>query len=230
MSATSATATAPVVIDIVSDVVCPWCFIGKRRLETALAQRPEVDVVVRWHPFQLDPTIPAGGLDRRSYMAKKFGSAERVDEIHARLQEAGRGEGIDFAFDRVTRAVNTLDAHRVLHWAAEAGVQNEAKEALLRAYFVEGRDVGDPGVLADIAASVGLDAAGISEALGTDRDKAEIQAEIVAAQKIGVSGVPFFIFAQSFAVSGAQAAEVLVTAIDRARDHMANPEAAVLQA
>lgn len=227
---TASDIAAPVVIDIVSDVVCPWCFIGKRRLETALAQRPGVDVTVRWHPFQLDPTIPPGGLDRRSYMARKFGSAERVDEIHARLQEAGRGEGIDFAFDRITRSVNTLDAHRVLHWAAQAGVQNEAKEALFRAYFMDGRNIGDPAVLAEVAASVGLDAAGIREALGTDRDTAEIEAEIQAAQKIGVSGVPFFIFAQSFAVSGAQAADVLATAIDRAREHLANPDAAVMRA
>src|ERR1700733_3032464 len=104
-------ASPPLIIDIVSDVVCPWCYVGKRRLETALARRPDVDVRVRWHPFQLDPTIPAGGLDRHAYMIKKFGSAARIDEIHARLTEAGRGEGLAFAFDRITRSVNTLDAH-----------------------------------------------------------------------------------------------------------------------
>lgn len=229
MSASPSSAS-PIVIDIVSDVVCPWCYVGKRRLEAALAQRPDVDVKVQWHPFQLDPTIPAGGLDRQAYMTKKFGSAERVNEIHARLEEAGRGEGLDFAFDRIKRSVNTLDAHRLLRWAEGAGVQDATKEALFRAYFMEGRDIGDAMTLAEIAAGVGMDRAAVLAALGTDKDKAEVQAEIETAQKIGVSGVPFFIFAQAFAVSGAQAADVLATAIDRAQEHLRNPEVAVLQA
>ncbi len=218
----------PVVIDIVSDVVCPWCYIGKRRLETALAERADVDVTARWHPFQLDPTIPPGGLDRRDYMVKKFG-AGRIDEIHARLAEAGRAEGLDFAFDRIKRSVNTLDAHRVLRWAAMAGVQDAAAEALFRAYFMEGRDIADAEVLAEIAGSVGLDQAETAAALATDRDKHEVQAEIATAVRIGVSGVPFFIFAQAFAVSGAQAADVLATAIDRAREEARAPTAATMQ-
>ncbi|WP_131193990.1 DsbA family oxidoreductase [Lichenihabitans psoromatis] len=213
----------PLVIDIVSDVVCPWCYVGKRRLEAALAERADDTITVRWHPFQLDPTIPVGGLDRHDYMVKKFGSAERIDEIHGRLTEAGRGEGLEFAFDRITRSVNTLDAHRVLHWAAAAGVQDAVAEALFRAYFVDGRDIGSPVVLADLAASAGLNGAEVAEALAGSRDIDLIQAEIAQAVRIGVSGVPFFIFAQSFAVSGAQAADVLATAIDRARAELASP-------
>lgn len=220
----------PVAIDIVSDVVCPWCYVGKRRLEAALRERPEEKVVVRWHPFQLDPTIPAGGLDRRAYMVKKFGSAERIDEIHARLTEAGRAEKIDFAFDRIKRSVNTLDAHRLLAWAGSAGVQDAAAEALFRAYFVEGRDIGDRAVLADVAEAVGLDRAAIAQKLAGEDDVDTVRAEIEAAVRIGVSGVPFFIFAQSFAVSGAQASEVLATALDRAREHVDNPQAAVMSA
>jgi predicted DsbA family dithiol-disulfide isomerase len=213
----------PLTIDIVSDVVCPWCYIGKRRLEKALAQRPDLDVVVRWHPFQLDPTIPASGLDRRAYMIKKFGSAERIDEIHARLMEAGRGEGLAFAFDRITRSVNTLDAHRMLHWADEVGLQDAASEALFQAYFIEGRDIGSRDVLADIAAAIGMDRAQVFDALAGDRDIETIRAEIAKAVQIGVSGVPFFIFAQAFAVSGAQAAERLGTAIERAQAERRNP-------
>jgi predicted DsbA family dithiol-disulfide isomerase len=225
-----APSSPPVAIDIVSDVVCPWCYVGKRRLEAALRERVDEQVTVRWHPFQLDPTIPPGGLDRRAYMVKKFGSAERIDEIHARLTEAGRSEGIDFAFDRIERSVNTLDAHRLLAWAGVAGVQDAAAEALFRAYFVKGRDIGDHAVRADIAAAVGLDRAEISEKLATSDGADTVRAEIDAATRIGVTGVPFFIFAQSFAVSGAQASAVLATAIDRAREHLANPQAAVLSA
>jgi predicted DsbA family dithiol-disulfide isomerase len=222
--------TAPVVIDIVSDVVCPWCYVGKRRLETALRERPDVDVVVRWHPFQLDPTIPPEGLDRRAYMAKKFGSQEKVDAIHARLTEAGRAENLVFAFDRITRSVNTLDAHRLLHWAGQAGVQDAVKEALFRAYFSEGRDIGDHAVLAAIAGEAGLDHDAVAGRLASDADVDTVRGEIETAVRIGVSGVPFFIFAQSFAVSGAQAADVLAAAIDRAREHMEKPEPRVLSA
>lgn len=226
----SAVPDRPVVVDIVSDVVCPWCYVGKRRLEAALRERPDAAVTVRWHPFQLDPTIPSGGLDRHAYMAKKFGGPAQVDAIHARLTEAGRAEGLTFAFDRITRAVNTLDAHRLLHWAGEAGVQDQIKGALFRAYFTDGRDIGDHAVLAAIAASAGLDRDAVAAKLATDADADTVRAAIAAAIRIGVSGVPFFIFAQSFAVSGAQASDVLASAIDRARDHLATSGTDVLQA
>ncbi len=230
MTVQTAPDLSPVSIDVVSDVVCPWCYVGKRRLEAALRERPTAEVTVRWHPFQLDPTIPPEGLDRRASMLKKFGSAAKIDEIHARLTEAGRAEGLAFAFDRITRSVNTLDAHRVIRWAGEAAVQDAVSEALFRAYFVEGRNIGDPAVLADVAGANGLDRTDIAARLGTDADTTVVQSEIEAAMRIGVSGVPFFIFAQSFAVSGAQSAEILATALDRAREHIANPEAAVLSA
>lgn len=210
------TAPEPITVDIVSDVVCPWCYVGKRRLEAAMALRPGVAVDVRWHPFQLDPAIPPGGLDRRTYMTGKFGSMAAVDALHARLDEAGREEGLAFAFDRITRSVNTLDSHRLLTWARPAGVQNEAKEALMLAYFMDGRDIGDPDVLADIAASVGMDADAVRARLGSDESVEQVRFEIEQAVQIGVSGVPFFIFGERFALSGAQPAEVLARALDEA--------------
>jgi predicted DsbA family dithiol-disulfide isomerase len=163
-------------------------------------------------------------------MAKKFGSQEKVDAIHARLTEAGRAENLVFAFDRITRSVNTLDAHRLLHWAGQAGVQDAVKEALFRAYFSEGRDIGDHAVLAAIAGEAGLDHDAVAGRLASDADVDTVRGEIETAVRIGVSGVPFFIFAQSFAVSGAQAADVLAAAIDRAREHMEKPEPRVLSA
>ncbi len=220
----------PVTIDIVSDVVCPWCYVGKRRLEAALKERPDVRATIRWHPFQLDPTIPPGGLDRQSYMARKFGSLDRVEEIHARLEEAGRGAGLAFAFDKIKRAVNTLDAHRVLTWASREGVANAAKEALMQAYFTDGRDLGDRTVLGEIAGGVGLDRDTVVARLATDQDVDTVKAGVAQAVKMGVSGVPFFIFGQAFAVSGAQSAEILAAALARAHDHQADPQAAVMQA
>ena len=198
----------PLVIDVVSDVVCPWCYIGKRRLEAALAEVPELYVTVRWHPFQLDPTIPPGGLDRVQYMNNKFG-AERYAEISARIAEAGNEVGIAFAFGKIKRSPNTLDAHRVIRWAEALGVQGAVKEALMQAFFVDARDIGDVAVLADVAADAGMDRAVVAKLLAGDADKDAVRDEIEMAQKMGVSGVPFFIFAQKLGVSGAQPSEVL---------------------
>ena len=217
-------AAAPIVIDIVSDVVCPWCYVGKRRLEAALRERPDDDVVVRWHPFQLDPGIPPGGLDRRTYLAKKFGGQAPVDAMHERLTEAGGRRGSISTSSASPARSTRSNSHRVIHWAGEAGVQDAVKEALLEAYFVEGSDIGDRAVLAAIAGKAGLDPATVAARLETEDDVATVQGAIEAAARIGVSGVPFFIFAQAFAVSGAQSAEVLATAIDRARAHGASPD------
>ncbi len=206
------------VIDVVSDAVCPWCFVGKRRLEAALAQSGESDVAVRWRPFQLDPTIPPEGLDRRSYMRAKFRDDARLAEIHARLKALGAEVGIAFDFEAIQRSPNTLDAHRLIRWAGEAGVQDELVERLFSAYFEQGRDIGDRETLTSIAAECGLDAETIRRRFVDADDLEDVRAEIEHAQRVGVSGVPFFIFANRLAVSGAQSSEVLARAMAEARN------------
>jgi predicted DsbA family dithiol-disulfide isomerase len=204
-------------IDVVSDVVCPWCFVGKRRLAAALAQSGEPEAAVRWRAFQLDPTIPPQGMDRRAYMRAKFRDDARLAEVHGRLRAIGAEVGIDFDFDAISRSPNTLDAHRLIRWAAASGKQDEAVERLFSAYFEHGRDIGDRSVLIEIARDCGMDAEAVERRLGGDDDVAAVRAEIAEAQALGVTGVPFFIFASRFAVSGAQSAEVLAKAMERAR-------------
>ncbi len=206
----------PVTIDVISDVVCPWCYLGKRRLARAIGLLPEIQVIVRWRPFRLDPTIPPEGVARVDYLTAKFGSLEALDESHRQLTERGREEGIDYRFDRITRSPNTLDAHRLVRWAGAEGVQDDMVERLFTAYFSEGRDVGDPTILADLAEDVGFDAAAVAVRLAGDEDREMIVAEIENAYRIGVSGVPCFIIDRRLAVTGAHAAEVLVQAIEQA--------------
>ncbi len=201
-----ATNLKPLVIDVVSDVVCPWCFIGKRRLEKAIAMS-EVPVAVRWHPFQLDPTIPPEGKSRRDYLEAKFGTPERIAALHENVAAAGAREGIDFAFDKIEVSPNTLDAHRLVRWAAEDGHQEAVVDALFRAYFLEGRDIGNHDVLGKIAAGVGMDGARVAARLASDEDREEVSADIASAQRIGVTGVPTFILANRYGVVGAQAPE-----------------------
>jgi predicted DsbA family dithiol-disulfide isomerase len=212
----------PIVVDIVSDVVCPWCFVGKRRLEQAVAEDGG-DVEVRWHPFQLDPTIPAGGLDRTTYLERKFGDPGRIAQIHERLEQTGREVGIPFAFDRIRRSPNTRDAHRVIRWAHTVGRQNEVAETLFRLYFIEGVDIGDRAVLVRAAADNGLDPATVTRLLEDGSDIDAVEQEIATAVRLGVSGVPFFIFASSFAVPGAQSPDVLRTALGKARHPETEP-------
>lgn len=204
-----------VTIDVVADVVCPWCFVGRKRLEEALAMAPEIQAHVRWRPYQLDATIPKGGISRKEYMERKFGP-DRASGMHERLEAVGREVGIPFAFDKIQRSPNTLDAHRLLHWAQTVGTQDAVDEELFRLYFVEGQDIGDPDVLADVAARHGLDRDVVKRLLAGNADEADVQEEIAAAQRIGVTGVPFFIFNGRLAVSGAQPADVLVSAMKQA--------------
>lgn len=199
-------------IDIVSDAVCPWCYIGKRRLEAALAGLPDVVADVRWRPFQLDATIPPGGIERRAYMAKKFGE-DRIAAIHERLTEAGREDGLAFAFDKIKISPNTLDAHRLIRWAQTIGAQSDMAERLFAMFFIEGRDIGDHATLAEAAADVGLERAVVERLLAGDADVDAVREEIATAQRLGVSGVPFFILDGRLAVSGAQPAGVLQSAI-----------------
>ncbi len=206
---------AKLAVDVVSDVVCPWCYIGMRRLEAARAAVPELDVEVRWRPFQLDPTIPEGGMDRRQYMLAKFGSEDRIRDIHARILPLGEAEGIAFDFDAIKVAPNTLDAHRVIRWAGAAGsaIQNALVERLFKMNFEQGRNIGDPSVLAEAAADSGMDRAVVETLLPTDADREAVRTEIATAQRMGVTGVPCFLLDGRYAVMGAQAAETLADAL-----------------
>ncbi len=206
---------ASITIDVVSDVVCPWCFVGKRKLEQALELVPELKVELNWRPFQLDPTIPQGGVSRLEYMTKKFGP-EKIATIHDRLKGIGAEAGIAFAFDRIERSPNTLDAHRVIRWAQPHGTQTALVDRLFTLYFIEGADIGDRDLLAKLAGEHGLDAKAIRAALDTNQDAAAVQQEIASAVRLGVSGMPFFILAGRFGVSGAQPPEVLADAIRKA--------------
>jgi predicted DsbA family dithiol-disulfide isomerase len=206
-------------IDVISDVICPWCFLGKRRLDVALAAMDK-DVFIRWRPYLLDPTIPPQGLDRQQYMLDKFG-AERLQTIHDPLIEAGKEIGVPYNFDLITRTPNTLDAHRLIRWAHTVERQTELVERLFMAYWSEGKDVGNRDVLAQCAGEAGINAEQIRELLDTEQDVAETHAEIEHATNIGVTGVPTFILAQSYALVGAQSPEVLADAILRVSKEVA---------
>lgn len=209
--------TEPLQIDVVSDVVCPWCFIGKRRLEKAMAAT-SVPLRIRWRPFQLDPTIPPEGKDRRAYLTGKFGSEDRINQMHARLSDTGEEEGIPFAFERIKVSPNTLDAHRLIGWATEGEQQDRLVDALFRAYFLEGRNIGEHSVLADTAAAIGMDRDEIASRLATSEDRSAVQMEIAGAQQMGVTGVPTFILIGRYALVGAQPAEDLQQAFETVAD------------
>lgn len=178
-------------IDVVSDVVCPWCFIGQKKLDRALALLPDLDVTVSWRPYQLDPTIPKNGLDRQAYMLSKFGSQEKIDQIHGRMQAIGNDLGITFDFAAIKTAVNTLDAHRLIRWAGASGpeTQNRLVRNLFAANFEHGRNIGDPEVLIDLAKASGMDTALVSALLPTPADVDAVQAEVATARDMGITGV-----------------------------------------
>jgi predicted DsbA family dithiol-disulfide isomerase len=205
----------PVRIDVVSDVVCPWCFIGKRRLERAIALIPDIPVEVHWRPYFLNDWIPREGIPREEYLTTKFGSAERYKGIAQRVSAAAAAEGLIYAMDKISRQPNTLDAHRLIRWAGGIGKAAEMKQRLMDLYFTEGADLTNHAVLVQAAADVGLDAEDIREALASDQDVAEVEQEAISAKEAGIEGVPCFIFGGKFAVSGAQAPEDLAEAIGR---------------
>ena len=213
--------TLPLSIDIVSDVVCPWCYIGKRKLETALARRAGNDarrVQVRWLAFQLNPDIPTGGVDRRSYLEQKFGGPERAQQIYARIKAAGDEVGIPFDFERIVRQPNTVNAHRLIAWAQDLDLKaaDALIERLFRAYFVNGINIGDIDALATLAGEAGFDATAARAWLASEAGRTAIETEERRARALGVTGVPFFVFDQRLAVSGAQPPEVLLEAIEQA--------------
>jgi predicted DsbA family dithiol-disulfide isomerase len=206
----------PVRIDVVSDVVCPWCFIGKRRLEKALALKPDVPVDVHWHPYFLNDWIPREGISRDDYLTAKFGSPERYRGIAERVVAAAASEGLTYAQDKISRQPNTLDAHRLIHWADSIGKSAEMKQKLMDLYFADGADLTDRAVLVQAAADVGLDADDVRARLASDEDVEQVAREAQTAKEAGIDGVPCFIFGGQFAVSGAQAPEYLAEAIERA--------------
>jgi len=209
---------APLVVDVVSDVVCPWCFIGKRHLEAALAGLPDgAAAVVRWHPFELNPDLPAEGVDRRGYLEAKFGGPVRAAEIYARVREAGVRAGIAFDFEAIARQPNTREAHRLIAWSQAQGDAGPLVERLFRAYFVEGRFVGDRDTLAALAADTGLDADAARAWLASGQGADAIEAAEARVRSLGIGGVPFFIFDGKVGLSGAQPPEAIREAIAQAR-------------
>jgi predicted DsbA family dithiol-disulfide isomerase len=201
-------------IDIFSDVICPWCFIGKKRLEKALALRPPAELTVQWRAFQLNPDMPAAGMDRKAYLEAKFGGPEAAQRIYDNVRAAGAKESIPFAFERIPRTPNTVGAHRLIRFGQRGGRQDEVVSALFQAYFIDGRNIGDPAALARIAGEAGLDEAAAAQYLAGDEDLEQVLAEDAFARKIGIGGVPCFIFDGKYAISGAQEPEAFLPVFD----------------
>jgi predicted DsbA family dithiol-disulfide isomerase len=205
-------------IDYVFDTVCPWCYIGKRRFERALACRPHTRVAVRWRPFLLNPDLPLGGMDRTAYLDRKFGSHARVQRMHAAVAAAGLAEGIQFAFDRILRTPNTLHSHRLIRFAAQMGREADIVEAIYRAYFCQGRDIGSVGELVAVAAAAGLPRVAVADYLDSDTDVGALMNDNAGAHRLGVNGVPCVIIDNQYALAGAQEPEILLRLIDIARE------------
>ena len=214
-------------IDFISDTICPWCFIGKRRLGRAMLLRPNISFDVRYRPYRLDPSVPKGGVDRAQYMAARFGVDGKLEEAHAVIAAEGLKEDITFDWAAIRRTPNTVDSHRLIRWAEAAGVQDDVVERLFIAYFENGEDIGDIRVLADIADICGMDAMEVAQMLEDDDDLALVQREDLIAHEMGVTGVPAMIFGNKLAVSGAREAEVLVSVIDRVTEMSSGEPAAV---
>jgi len=210
----------PITIDVVSDVVCPWCFIGKRRLEKAIASRPDLDVQVRFHPYFLNDWVPREGISRDEYLTTKFGSPERYKGIAGRVVQAASGEGLAYNPDKISRQPNTLDCHRLILWARNTGNAAKMKQRLMELYFTEGADLTDREVLVKAAADCGLDPNLTRELLASDRDVDRVSEEAEQAKRAGIDGVPCFIFGGVLAVSGAQDPASLADAMARAADEV----------
>jgi predicted DsbA family dithiol-disulfide isomerase len=213
-------------IDMISDVVCPWCFIGKRRLEKAIALRPDIPVEVRFRPYFLNPWVPREGISREEYLTTKFGSPERYHAIAQRVAQAAAAEGLTYAIDGITRQPNTLDCHRLILWAGESGNAARMKQRLMDLYFTEGGDLTDREVLVEAAAECGLDADLVRARLASEEDVERLSKEADSAKEAGIDGVPCFIFGGLVAVQGAQAPEHLAQAMERAANEYAKRVAA----
>ncbi len=208
-------------IDIFSDVICPWCLIGKRRLERALAARPDVKVEIRWRAFQLNPDMPAGGMDRTDYLDTKFGGPERAKQVYDNIRNMGRGEKIDFQFEKITRTPNTVKAHRVINRASNEGRDSDALvESLFSAYFFEGVDLSDDRQLAEVATVAGWTVEDTLAYLESDAGIQDVAAETRFAYENGISGVPCFIVDRRYAVAGAQEPEAFFPLFDLGKEEL----------
>lgn len=205
-------------LDIIFDTVCPWCFIGKQRFRRAVALRPGLGFDIRWRPFLLNPEIPPEGVDRSLYLERKFGSVYRIQRIYAATRAAGREEGIAFNFEAITRTPSSVNSHRLIQWAAGTDCQEALVERIFRAYFQEGADIGTIEVLARLAGEVGLPSAQAGDYLKGDRGMSEVEADNLRVRRLGVSGVPCFVFDDCYALSGAQEADMLARLMDIVRE------------
>jgi predicted DsbA family dithiol-disulfide isomerase len=208
-------------VDVFSDTICPWCYVGKRRFERALSIRPQPGLRIRWRAFQLNPSMPAEGMERQAYLEAKFGGGDRARSLYDTVRAAGAGEAIEFRFDLIKRTPSTLLSHRLLRRAMTQGQQDTLLELIFRGYFQEGRDIGDKEVLAEMADTVGMDRDKILDYLSGDEDAEVIVAEDTVARRAGINGVPCFIFNGRFALSGAQEPEAFLQMFDLAREHEA---------
>lgn len=205
-------------IEFIFDTVCPWCYVGKRRLERALSQRPGARVEIRWRPFLLNPDIPMEGIDRHAYLDRKFGGPSRVNRIHGAVAAAGRVEGIEFAFDRISRAPNTLNSHRMIRFAGGIGREADTVEAIYHAYFCEGADIGRVADLVAVGRAIGLPGAALETYLLSDADISAVMNDNARAHRLGVNGVPCMILDGTYALAGAQEPDILLRLIDIARE------------
>ncbi len=213
-------------VEVISDAICPWCYVGKKRLEKAIAAvKGEHDITVRWKPFQLNPTMPKEGLGRKEYRQRKFGSEQVVAELDRRMMAVGKEEQIPFALDKIEKTPNTFDAHRLIWYAGQKQRQNDVVDGLFRAFFTEARDIGDRAVLADVASAAGLDKADVLRFLDREEGVREVRAEEAKAREIGVEGVPFFTIGGRLAVSGAHEPDAFLEAFEElAKGRIQNKE------
>jgi len=214
----------PVKLDILSDPICPWCYIGKTMLDRALAEVPDHPFVVEWHPFQLNPDMPAQGMDRREYLEAKFGGKDNAVSVYAQIAQHAEEAGVTINFEAMQRTPNTIDAHRLIHWAGLEARQSPVVDALFKAYFVEGADIGDHGVLTNVAAEAGMDRAVVEKLLSGDSDAEDIQSRDAHSRKMGVNSVPTFIVANQHVVPGAQSPEFWQQIIADIRAQVATEE------
>ncbi|UWQ30649.1 MULTISPECIES: DsbA family oxidoreductase [unclassified Leisingera] len=212
-------------LDILSDPICPWCYIGKTHLDKALAEVPDHPFVIEWHPFQLNPDMPREGMDRRDYLERKFGGKEGAVKAYAPVVEHAEKAGLTINFEAMTRTPNTLDAHRLIHWAGIEGKQTEVVDALFQAYFVDAKDIGDHTVLAGVAREAGMDADVAARLLQGDSDIQAIQDRDAHSRKMGVRSVPTFIVASQHAVPGAQPPELWKQVIEDIQQQLKDAEA-----
>lgn len=203
-------------LDVVSDTVCPWCYIGKKRLDEALAIRGSDGITLRWRPYQLDASIPDGGVDRKAYMQKKFGAdPDRAKAVGNSIREYGEALGIVFNFDKIEKAPNTLDSHRLIRWAGTAGCQNEMVDILFRRYFTDAEDIGHHDVLVDSAAEAGMDADIVADLLIRGADRELVAREDATAREMGIQGVPSFVINSKWVMVGAQETPALIRMFDK---------------